>query len=298
MGSGAVRFWESNLTKWVEMACLMEVMTPKPGNVFPGQEFHDCCVEDFVRSARVIAPILAKTRHDGVGRAILNAVKAAQATSGTNTNLGIVLLIAPLAAVGPERSLSEGIADVLEGLTDEDAHNVYQAIRQAEPGGLGSSSEQDVSESPTATLVECMRLAADRDLVARQYVSLFEDVLTIGRIGLREARVYSPRQSEQIGAVALRLLACEADSLITRKCGREMSEMISDKAASIVAAGWPHTAESKLMWNELDGFLRADGNQRNPGTTADVTAAALFAGLREGCIAPQDDWWKPNKATA
>jgi len=294
VGSDVVNFWETSLSKWIELACVMEVMTPKPGNVYPGQAYDDAGPEDFIASARIIAPILAASSRHGIGLSILSAVRQTQRECGTNTNLGIILLIAPMAAVPPERSLSVGIHDVLSGLSTEDAHHVYEAIRLADPGGLGSVEEQDVRQPPDRSLVECMKLAADRDMVARQYVNGFDDVLTICRCGLRHARAFTGDQRQQVGLVALRLLACEGDSLIARKCGSEMSELVSDKAASIVAAGWPDTPESHEMWKALDTFLRIDGNRRNPGTTADMIAAALFAALREGCLTPRGGWWKTD----
>lgn len=285
-------FWNDNLVRWIETACLMEVMTPKPGNVFPGQSFADCGVEDFVRSAKAIALPLARVSELGIGAAVLEAVQQSRRVAGANTHLGVILLIAPMAAVPPEESLAAGIRAALAGLTMEDTRLVYEAIRIARPGGLQTVAAQDVSQTPTIPLTDCMRLAADHDLIARQYVSDFEDVLTMARTGYREARIRTLCQRDQISLVALRLLACEGDSLIARKCGRAMSDLVSDKAASIVASGWPATPESRALWAALNAYLTEEGNQRNPGTTADMVAASLFAALREGCVTPHGGWWQ------
>ena len=95
----------------------------------------------------------------------------------TNTNLGMILLLTPLAAVPPLIDLANGIEPVLAGTTRDDARLVYQAIRLAAPGGIGRVDEQDVADEPTMTLRDVMALAADRDLVARQYASGFQEVL-------------------------------------------------------------------------------------------------------------------------
>lgn len=287
-------FWVHNLERWIETACLMEVMTPKPGNVFPGRSFQDTSVDDFVTASRVIAPILAAAGQHGVSAAILAAIQESRRVVRANTSLGIVLLIAPLAAVPPDRSLAEGVREVLSELDVEDSRRVYAAIRLAAPGGIGQAEQEDLSRDPSLPLVDCMRLAAERDRVAQQYVSGFEDVLTMARVELRNARVITTCQRDQIALVALRQLACAGDTLIERKCGREMSELVSDKAATVVAAGWPVTRESRALWAGLDAFLRVDGNRRNPGTTADLIAACVFVALREGYLTPEGDWWLPK----
>src|SRR5690606_598239 len=112
---------------------------------------------------------LARSGELGVGPAVLRAIEATRQRVRTNTNLGIALLIAPLAAVPREQSLLEGIGDVLSGLTLADSLVVFEAIRLAAPGGLGEAPEQSVHQLPTLPLREVMRLAADRDRIARQY---------------------------------------------------------------------------------------------------------------------------------
>src|SRR5205823_6491464 len=140
----------------------------------------DLTYRDFVVSAEAIAPILARTAELGVGTAILGAVVATQKRVGRNTNLGVVLLLAPLAAVPRGVRLTDGIRDVLKGLSQDDAELAYRAIRLAHPGGMGQVEEQDIAGPPTMTLLEVMRLASDRDLVARQYAENFSLVLDFG----------------------------------------------------------------------------------------------------------------------
>lgn len=267
---------------WWLQACRMEVLSPKPGNVSPGREFSDACTRDFLLSAEAAVAVFSAAGEQSVGRTVLEAVRAVRQVVSHNTNLGIILLIAPLAAVPLRQSLEAGIESVLAGLTVQDSRDVYAAIRLAEPGGLGSADEQDVAAEPSQPLRECMRLAADRDLIALQYAEGFRDVLSRGREWLREAAVRTADQRQQVVELALRLLAEFGDSLIARKCGAEVSERAAVLARRVLQAGWPDGRLATAAMSELDDFLRGDGHRRNPGTTADMTAAILFAALRDG----------------
>lgn len=260
----------------------MEVLSPKPGNVSPGRDFADACARDFLLSAEAAATAISGAGEQSVGRTVLSAVQAVRQVVSHNTNLGIILLIAPLAAVPSGQSLEQGIESVLAGLTVRDSCDVYAAIRLAAPGGLGSAAEQDVTAEPSQPLRECMRLAADRDLIAAQYAGGFREVLGVGREWLREAAGRTPDQRQQVVELALRLLAEFGDSLIARKCGPDASEQSARLAGRVLAAGWPDGNAAMLAMAELDEYLRGDGNRRNPGTTADMTAGILFAALRDG----------------
>ncbi|MEX0818320.1 MAG: triphosphoribosyl-dephospho-CoA synthase, partial [Pirellulaceae bacterium] len=123
------------------LACLLEATAPKPGNVHRGADFEDLCFNDFVVSAVAIAPAIESASRRGVGAAVLEAISAMRSLVPTNTNLGCVLLIAPLAAVPAKQSLDAGIGAVLASLTARDAEQVYEAIRLATPGGLGRVKE-------------------------------------------------------------------------------------------------------------------------------------------------------------
>lgn len=275
----------------------MEVMCPKPGNVSPDQPTGEVTVVDFLRSAAAIAPVLATADLRPLGQTIFQSIAATRQVVAHNTNLGIVLLIAPLAAVAPERSLIDGVSDVLNHLTVDDSIDVYRAIRLAEPGGMGQVAEQDLADVPTLGLRECMQLAAERDLIAEQYVNGFREVLCLGVNLLREARGQIESQSQQVIWVALKLMAEFGDSLVARKCGPAVSQEVQQLAESVVRRNWPLTIEAAEQFDKLNGFLRADGNRRNPGTTADLIAAILFAALRDGWLVPQGDWWSEFEET-
>ncbi len=272
----------------------MEVMSPKPGNVAPEREFANATIDDFLKSARAIAPVLAAAGERTLGETILKAVQATRRVVNHNTNLGIILLLSPLAKVSLDRSLAVGISEVLDATTVADSRLVYEAIRMAQPAGLGEAGEQDLNDEPTVNLRECMRLAADRDMIAAQYGNGFQQVLKSGQDWLREAAAINVAQPQQISWLAVRLLAEYGDSLITRKCGQQMSDVVREKAQELLDSGWPIQHHAAPQFADFDAFLRQDGNRRNPGTTADLIAAILFTALRDGLIIPVGDWCVPG----
>src|SRR5581483_8965624 len=159
-----------------QIACLLEVTARKLGNVHRFRDFESTHYLDFVLSASAIVGPLDRARDIGVGAAVLQAVEATRRVVATNTNLGMVLLFAPLAAIRADEDLHEGVVRVLQETTIGDARLTYEAIRLAQPGGLGEVATQDVASEPTITLYDAMRLAAERDLVARQYANGYADV--------------------------------------------------------------------------------------------------------------------------
>jgi triphosphoribosyl-dephospho-CoA synthase len=262
----------------------MEVTATKPGNVHRFGDLHSLHFLDFLLSAAAIAGPLDRARSRGLGETILEAVKATRRVVSTNTNLGILLLLAPLAAVDPAKGLAEGVEPVLSATTVEDARLVYQAIRIASPGGLGHVVDQDLAQEPTVPLRAAMALAADRDLVARQYADGFQEVLFEALPLLRDALLQGQSQETAIITTFLGLLSHHPDSLIVRKQGPEMAAIVSARAADIIKSGWPDSERSRLLRVEFDDWLRLAVNRLNPGTTADLVTASIFAALREGTI--------------
>lgn len=270
------------LARRVELACLLEAAARKPGNVHPWAAFDDLTFVDFVRAAAAVAPVLAATREIGLGTAVLESVRATQRSVGTNANLGIILLLAPLCAIPEGVRPEDGIGDVLRATTVDDSMSVYEAIRQANPGGLGGAAEQDVAGTPTCTLTDAMRLAADRDLVARQYARDFEDAFWLAsRLDLRALSMAGQLPSWDATVIDgfLQMLVRRPDSLIARKCGSEVAAGASRRAQSALTEGWSCQQTKSPASTEFDGWLRADGHRRNPGATADLVAAALFLAL-------------------
>jgi triphosphoribosyl-dephospho-CoA synthase len=271
-------------SRMAQLACVMEVTAPKPGNVHRFRDLPGLHFIDFLASALAIGPALDRAATDGVGLAVEKAIEATRQLVATNTNLGMVLLLAPLAAVPEGMSLRAGVPDVLATTTIDDARAVYRAIRRAQPGGMSSVRDQDVSQEPTLTLTAVMALAADRDLVARQYANGFHEVFD-DALPVLEKSIYLGRSVEtSIVAAHLTLLSRHPDSLIVRKAGVERAREVSRRAGDVLAAGWPDRADALRLCAEFDEWLRDPGRRLNPGTTADLVTAALYAALRDGTI--------------
>jgi triphosphoribosyl-dephospho-CoA synthase len=268
----------------VQLACIWEATARKPGNVHRSCDFDDLKYIDFLVSAAAIAPVFDIAPQRGVGETVLQAIQATRAVVNTNTNLGIVLLLAPLAAVPAGENLRTGVAGVLDGLTLGDSRLVYQAIRLALPGGLGQVAEQDLGDEPTLPLRQVMSLAAERDLVARQYSDGFQLVFDEGVPALCQGL-------ERIGSLEKAIIHCHLswmarhpDSLIARKRGLAEAEEAAQRARHVLDAGGLQSVEGRAALAELDAWLRVEGHARNPGTSADLVTACLFVALRQGML--------------
>lgn len=273
------------LTDCTSMACLLEVLAAKPGNVHRGSDFDDTTFGDFVLAGQAIAPVMERAPHERLGATILNAVHATRAVTGTNVNLGIILLLAPLAMVPRDESWQAGLPHVLAHLTPDDARDVYEAINLAQPGGMGKVCDADLAAAPPSDLLAAMKLAADRDTIARQYTNKYHEIATIVLPMLQE----NLRQLPTLAAIVrthVQVLAVLPDTLIARKCGPLLAEQASEWAGEVLTAGERSTEEYYHALADLDFWLRADGRKRNPGTTADLICAALFLALREGSLQP------------
>jgi triphosphoribosyl-dephospho-CoA synthase len=264
------------------LACIWEATAPKPGNVYRGADFEDMSYVHFLTSAVAISQVVDLAGERGVGRTVLDGVAATRAVIGpVNTNLGVLLLVAPLAAVPLGEPLASGIGPVLERLSVTDTRDVYAAIRLVQPGGLGRVDEADVNNDvPTVTLLEAMQLAAERDLVARQYANGFADVFALAdRLA---GHAVALALGEAIVRAYLEQLRAEPDTLISRKCGLTMAREVSGAAASVLECVATGQDVYQAVLADFDFWLRSDGNKLNPGATADLIAAALFVLLREG----------------
>jgi triphosphoribosyl-dephospho-CoA synthase len=270
----------------VTLACLLEATAPKPGNVHRGADFDDLSFTDFAVSAVAIGPALESAKRIGVGPAVLQAIQATRALVSSNTNLGMVLLLTPLAAVPRGQPLQSGVAAVLSHLKPEDTRCVYEAIRLAAPGGMGQVDEMDIADTPPQNLLDAMRAAAERDSIAKQYRDDYADVFRSVLPWLVEGRATGLTLTQSIIHVQVRLLSQLPDSLIARKCGAAVAQQASDFAAGVLRAGNPFDEAYNQALHDFDFWLRSDGHRRNPGATADLLAAGLFAALRDGLIQP------------
>ncbi len=258
-------------------ACRDEIEAPKPGNVHVFADGHGMTANDFLRSAEAAAPALGNSTLS-VGARILAAVEATFAAVGMNTNLGIVLLCAPLAAAAQRGGdLREGVKQTVAELTRPDAEFAFKAILRAAPAGLGAALQHDVRGAANVTLLEAMREAAGRDRVAFQYAFDFIDIFETGVSPLARARVSGWPAPWPVAAVYLAFLAGFPDSHIARKNGADAAARVQIEAMEVRkrfmnAANLAETLQDLLSF---DRRLKACG--LNPGTSADLTVASVFA---------------------
>lgn len=289
----------------IRLACVWEARAPKVGNVHPAAAFDDCRFEDFCAAAARIAPILAGADDsaptgDGgyLGDRVWRAILATREVTSANVNLGIVLLIAPLAASENRAAVAKALA----GLDGRDGAAVYRAIALAGPGGVkrddvderwdvaGGNREAESKAESEVDLIAAMRMGRDRDRIALQYADDFRDffdsVVPIMRSELSE----TVEIGEAILRGQLRLMAAGRDTLIERKCGPQVADEAVRRAAACLPAGVDGPVNIRAgvtderdtdEWDkgkiaDFDSWLRGDGNRRNPGTTADLIAAALY----------------------
>lgn len=271
---------EMTIGQMATLACMLEVNAPKPGNVHRGADFSNLELNDFAVSAMAIGPAFEAAGRSRIGRTILTAVRATRRLADTNTNLGLVLLLAPLATVGVKDLNPAGVAQRLADLNEDDAADVYKAIAIATPGGMGTVDDMDVYGPPPTDLLTAMQAAADRDLIARQYVNGCEQVFEAVDF-LTDQGTSHLSASDRIVHAHIRQMAAHSDSLIQRKCGEETARKSSLMAARVLDAGEPIDEEYLQELRNLDFWLRADGHRRNPGTSADIIGAAIFVALRK-----------------
>lgn len=271
-------------------ACRAELDAAKPGNVHRYAPGHGMNAATFEASALAAAPFIAMGGAS-VGVRIRGAIEASWAAAGMNTNLGIVLLAAPLAAAaeiaddfsatsGSRRdALRRALEAVLADLGPEDARDVFAAIARASPGGLGERDTHDVRVPPMIGLVEAMRLAEADDLVARQYANGFREIFAIGVAAIAAADP-AGKPSPGLGPTLDCFLAFATrfpDSHILRKFGPDAAESIrmrmDEFAKRLKQEANPDAALALLL--RFDAEMKREGV--NPGTSADLTVASLFA---------------------
>lgn len=278
------------------LAITLEASAKKLGNVHPQASFSDMSYEDFLRSAIAIAPYFDQRGEISVGKLVYDLVAVTQSAVQVNTNLGTLLLLAPVAIAIRQKhsidrlpaSLSETLADlrdgtatVIERLTVKDSLDIYAAIRLAAPGGLGKSDQHDVHQAQAPPkLIDAMRVSAEIDQVARTYCThfhfLFDEVVPC----LQHAIEHSGDISTGIRIFQMRWLARYGDSLVQRKLGEEENSLLQKKATDLLklfdSEAQQMTDRFEKNWQALDKWMREEGHRRNPGTTADLIAAGLF----------------------
>ena len=273
----------------IRWACIWEASAAKPGNVHPAARFADLCYGDFVAAADITADAL--TRPDrSMPMRMSDAIVQCRRAIGSNANLGIVLLMGPMvehfertpqretgtpSQGNPSRSISANLSRW------SPAEGGVLAAAMATVGGGGVDDRRRTIDSCRDVrlagehydFLAAMRSVADRDRIAAMYDTGFEPLFSqmVPRL-----RTDIARCGLHLGILStfLWILGEYPDSLIARKCGDVVARDVSARASRVVAS-------NAAQVQSFDDYLRSDGNRLNPGTTADLIAAALLAWIIE-----------------
>ena len=304
------------IAKCLELAILLEVSADKPGNVNLVTGFEGTRYEHFLASAVACASHFELAAKQGIrvsrgecnidniglGRTIRSCVADINAwQKGGNTLLGTVILLSPIAAAAGMTSTKDeplfAIFDVrknlklvVESTTPEDAVYVYEAIRIANPSGLGKVLELDVNDpgSPDRiledkiTLHDVFEISSTRDAVCSEWVRNYPITFESAYRHLKEQIEYATSLNEAVVHTFLKVLFEHPDSFIARKVGIERAREVSLIAGEVLKFGGLATPQGREKLREFDLHLRRSNNRLNPGTTADIVAAALSLVVLEG----------------
>jgi len=270
---------EQQLNTAYQYACEVELQAFKPGNVSVYADGHDMTVEDFRVSAEQSATPISNINYS-LGERIYYAVKATRDAVGCNTNLGIILLSAPLLMAAQKAQTADELrvqlAGILANTTVTDAEWVFRAIALAAPGGLGESKQQDIAQKPEVTLTQAMKIASEKDRIALQFTTNYKDVFDF--LVLRYNLALNRWGDAGWSAVAVfsAMLAKYPDSHIERKYGNIYTRMVMDTMAlvddKLSEAGKPEQLVDYLKI--IDTKFKLAGI--NPGTTADLTVVTVL----------------------
>jgi len=298
-----------HISKCLELAILLEVSADKPGNVNLVVGFEGTRHEHFLASAVAAASSfelaaergIAFSKREiqvsdvGVGRIIKDCVADINAWQrGGNTLVGTVILLAPIAVaagITPTKGeyvfeipkLRENLRLVIESTTSEDAVNVYEAIKIAKPSGLGKAPELDINDSNSVnrivkeniSLYQVFKIASQYDRVCSEWIGNYPLTFDFAYPRLMEQIKDTGDLNVAIIHTFLKVLAEYPDTFIARKVGIEKAREVSLMAKEILELGGLETSKGKESLREFDLKLRCSSNLLNPGTTADIIAAAL-----------------------
>lgn len=266
------------------LALLLEVTgTPKPGNVDRHREYEDLRFEHFMAGASGSIPGLALAADSGadLGHAFEQSVAGMAEQTAGNTQFGALLLLCPLVRTTVQGELTPRRTEtVVEATTVEDACAFYRAFEHVDvavddpPDGLealdirrGPDAEPHLRDQGYA-LCDVMELSREVDGVAREWTDGFPRSFAAAEwIATEDGPV-----SNQTSSTFLRLLAEEPDTFIETQHDRETAERATEQAREALDGERdPETLADEFVERSI-----------NPGTTADLTAAALFIALERG----------------
>ncbi len=272
------------LSQLYQQACEIELQAFKVGNVSVYADGHDMTVADFKLSAKASCEPITNPRYS-LGEKIYYAVKNTREAVSCNTNLGIILLCAPMieALVKTNKyvSFQDALTQVLASTTVEDADWVFKAITLASPGGLGNSNRADVHEKPKITLTKAMEIAQEKDRIALQYTTNFKDIFDFSLLRYNEGFQWWRDLNWAAARSYSALLSQYPDSHIERKYGRQHTPWVQAKMLHVykLLSSTNHPQQHETVLYEIDASFKKSGI--NPGTTADLTVATIFAFLAQ-----------------
>lgn len=268
------------LSQAYKSACMDELQALKPGNVHIFADGHGMTIHDFIKSADVTADIITNPNLS-LGERVFYAVDATQQAVAQNTNLGVLLLCAPLVEAAyrlkPSQTFEQSLHDTLNQTTVSDAQWVSKAIVLANPAGLGKVKQGDVHDAVALNLLELMQLAQFKDRIAWNYANAYSDIMWFGINRYRDAMLKWEKPAWAATALYLGLLSGQADTHIVRKFGEATAKTVMQEASDLELLYW-QTSNPKLMQKPLlnwDVSLKQRGI--NPGTSADFVVATLLA---------------------
>jgi triphosphoribosyl-dephospho-CoA synthase len=304
-----------HVSRCLELAILLEVGADKPGNVNLVVGFEGTNHMHFLASAVAAAPHfrlaaergIAVSKGElslesvGVGRIIRDCVADISAwQSGGNTLLGTIILFTPLAVAAGMTKDEKGIFDlhvlrqnlkkVVEATTPEDAVAVYEAVRIAKPSGLGKAPDLDVNDPGSVkriieeriSLYQVFKIASAYDMVCSEWVNNYPVTFEYAYPLLVQNLKEDGDLNMAIIHTFLAVLAKHPDTFIARKVGLERACEVSAIAEKVLKGGGLRTVAGRERLREFDAMLRRESNLLNPGTTADIIAAALALAVLGG----------------
>jgi len=304
-----------HIASCLELAILLESSAHKPGNISVVTNFEDTRYEHFLASAvaaRASFELAAQRgmalskgeispSQMGVGDIIKDCVqRISKWQLGGNTLLGTVILLSPIAVAAGMSGDEEGrfdipglrrnLKDVIESTTSEDAINLYEAIRIAKPSGLGKVSDLDVNSLESTrrildegiTLHQIFKIASTYDTICSEWVNNYPVAFDLAYPYLIEQTRKKKETSQAVIQTFLKVLAEHPDTFIARKTSMERAKGVSAKAKHILELGALETHRGLESLEKFDKELRLEGNILNPGTTADLIAAALALCILSG----------------
>ncbi|MEM3874196.1 MAG: triphosphoribosyl-dephospho-CoA synthase [Candidatus Bathyarchaeia archaeon] len=304
-----------HVSRCLELAILLEVSADKPGNVNLVVGFEGTNHMHFLASAVAAAPHfrlaaergIAVLKGDigvedvGVGRIIRDCVADVHAwQSGGNTLLGTIILFMPLAVAAgmttDEKSvfnlsvLRQNLRRVVEATTPDDAVAVYEAVGIAKPSGLGKAPDLDVNDPNSVkriideriSLYQVFKIASPYDMVCSEWVNNYPVTFEYAYPMLMRNLKEDGDLNTAIIHTFLAVLAKHPDTFIARKVGLKRACEVSAIAEEVLKSGGLKTAIGRERLREFDSMLRKESNLLNPGTTADIIAAALALAVLGG----------------